>query len=200
MQRPPARSLVLVAVASLAPLVLAACGSAPPALPGATPAPTPMATAPLQDGDVPLPAGYTSWPKFLSAVQRPDLKQVREIYVNPTGWRAPLGQPYAHGTTFVMENYAAQVDAAGNPLTGADGKLVKGRLLRVFVMSKGPGFGSAVPAELRNGDWAYASYDAAGAKTADGLGACRTCHLPLASKDFVFRVDEHHAWRAQGGY
>src|SRR5512134_37863 len=158
----------------------------------------PQPLAPLQDGEVPLPAGYTSWPKFLSAVQRPDAKQVREIYVNAPGYAAKDGQPFAHGTTLVMENYAAQQDAAGNQVRDADGKLVRGKLLRVFVMSKGPGFGSAVPAELKNGDWAYSSYDAAGAKTADGLSACRTCHLPLAGKDFVFRYDEFMSGRARG--
>jgi hemoglobin len=99
-----------------------------------------------------------------------------------------------------MENYAAQLDAAGNLVTAADGKLVKGRLLRVFVMSKGPAFGSAVPPELKNGEWAYAPYDASGAKTAGALEACRTCHLPVATKYFVHRYDEHMAARAKGAY
>ena len=163
-------------------------------------APAPQPMAPLQDGEVPLPAGYSSWPKFLPAVQRPDVKQVRVIYVNPTGYNAKAGQPFAHGTVFVMENYAAQLDAAGNPVKDSDGKLMKAKLLRVFVMSKGPGFGSAAPADMKNGDWAYASYDATGTKTADALGPCRTCHLPLASQDFVFRTDESLAARAKGAY
>ncbi len=177
-----------IALAATLALALAAGCAAPPPV------------APLQDGAVPLPAGYQAWPRFLSAVQRPDLKQVREIYVNPTGYRVEAGRPFAYGTTFVMENYAAEVDAAGNPLTGPDGKLVRGRLLRVFVMSKGPGFGSAAPPELRNGEWAYASYDAAGAKAADSPAACRACHLPQAGKDFVFRLDEFLAARRGGTY
>ena len=36
----------------------------------------------LNDGELAVPADYKSWPKFLSAVQRPDAKQVREIYMN----------------------------------------------------------------------------------------------------------------------
>ena len=180
---------------ALAALCLAAATGCAPL---ATSAPPPVTA--LQDGEVPLPAGYAGWPKFLSAVQRPDLKQVREIYVNPPGLAARSAQPYPHGTTFVMENYAAQLDAAGNPVTGADGKLVKGRLLRVFVMSKGPGFGSAAPAALNNGDWAYASYDAAGMKTTDALAACRTCHLPQAGKDYVFRRDEFVQARSGSAY
>lgn len=178
-------------IAALAAATLAGCGLM---------SMTPQTVVPLQDGEVPLPAGYSGWPKFLSAVQRPDAKQVREIYVNPTGFNSKTGQPFAHGTTLVMENYAAQLDAAGAPVMSADGKLVKGKLLRVFVMSKGPGFGSTVPAELKNGEWAYASFDASGGKTADTLGPCRTCHLPQSGKDFVFRYDEYVATRAKGAY
>jgi hemoglobin len=188
------RPTVLVLTLAAAAVVLAGCSSMSATAPAA---PKPVA---LQDGELPLPADYMRWPKFLSAVQRPDVKQVREIYVNPTGYNAKAGQPFSQGTTFVMENWAAQIDAAGNPVTGADGKLVKDKLLRVFVMSKGEGFGSAAIPELRNGDWAYAAYDAAGAKTADPLGACRACHLPLASKDFVHRYDEFFAARSKGAY
>jgi hemoglobin len=42
----------------------------------------------LKDGELPVPANYKSWPKFLSAVQRPDVKQVREIYMNTAAQRA----------------------------------------------------------------------------------------------------------------
>jgi hemoglobin len=179
------------------PLVIAALAAA--TLAGCASMSMTQTAAPLQDGEVPLPAGYTSWPKFLSAVQRADAKQVREIYINSTGFNSKAGQPFAHGTTLVMENYAAQLDGAGLPVM-ADGKLVKGKLLRVFVMSKGPGFGSAVPSEQKNGEWAYASYDSSGARTADAAGPCRTCHLPQAGKDFVFRYDEYVAARAKGAY
>ncbi len=157
-------------------------------------------TKPLNDGEVALPADYRSWPKFLTSIQRPDAKQVRDIYVNPTGTASKAGQPFPNGTVFVMENFAVPADAAGNPRTGADGKLVKGDLVRVFVMAKGPGYGADLPKELRTGDWVFASYDAKGAKTADNLAGCRGCHIPLASSDFVFRVDEYHAARAKGGY
>lgn len=167
--------------------LLAACSTSP-----AT-----MSTSPLQDGQVPVPAHYRSWPKFLSDVQRADVKQVRDIYVNATGSKVQAGQPYADGTVFVMENYSAQTDASGQPVKGADGKLVKGNLLRVFVMGKGRGFGNA--AEVRNGEWAYGAYDATGAKTADNFATCRTCHAPLASKDFVFGTEQYLAMRAKGG-
>lgn len=151
-----------------------------------------MASTPVvkyKDSEQPVPVGYKSWPKFLSEVQRPDAKQVREIYVNPLGHRTQKGQPFPNGTVFVMENYAAA--------PGADGKLAKGNLLRVFVMGKGEGWGETAPQGLRNGDWVYAAYGADGKMTADPIAACRGCHLPLVNKDFVHRYDEYFDKRSQ---
>ena len=148
----------------------------------------------LNDGELAVPAEYRSWPKFLSDIQRPDAKQVREIYMNPVATRGSAAQGFPNGSVFVMENYAAQADASGNLLKGADGKLIKGQLLRVFVMGKNPGWGQAAPEGLKNGNWIYAAYAGNGDKVADPIVACRACHLPLgASKDFVHRYDEFFA-------
>lgn len=147
---------------------------------------------PLNDGELAVPADYKSWPKFLSAVQRPDAKQVREIYMNPAAAAASASGGFGAGTVFVMENYAALETTDGKLATGADGKLIKGELLRIFVMGKGAGWGQAVPESLRNGNWVYASYLAdARRKGPEDLTTCRACHLPLANKDFVPRYDEH---------
>jgi hemoglobin len=158
-----------------------------------------MSTAPpaakLKDGELQVPPDYKSWPKFLSAVQRPDAKQVREIYVNPAGTRAVAGQPFPNGTVFVMENFAAVELADGKLAQGSDGKLVKGPLLRVFVMGKQAGWGDSAPQGLKNGDWIYAAYDSAGKTAPDSPLGCRACHLPLADKDFVPRYDEYFASR-----
>jgi len=153
-----------------------------------------MGSAPVvkfKDNEQPIPADYKTWLKFLSEVQRPDAKQVREIFINPVGAGAQKGQPFPNGTTLVMENYAAKLGTNGMPLTGADGKLVKGDLLRVFVMGKGEGWGDAAPQGLRNGDWVYAAYGADGKTTSDLIAACRGCHIPLAKQDFVHRYDEY---------
>lgn len=150
---------------------------------------------PLKDGELAIPANYQSWPKFLSAVQRPDAKQVREIYINPTGYAAKAGQPFADGTVMVMENYAAQTNPDGSLKTGPDGKLVKGNLLRVFVMGKNAGWGQDVPEGLRNGNWIYARYQANGQPSSEDMATCRACHAPLTTKDFVHRYDEYFAQR-----
>lgn len=158
----------------------------------------PVPAVKYEDGQQPLPADYKSWPKFLVGIQRPDAKQVRDIYVNPRGYSSARGQPFPDGTTFVMENYAAAANADGTLKKDAAGNLVKGNLARVFVMGKGAGWAASAPADLRNGNWAYASYGADGKPTADSLIPCRACHLPLETKDFVHRYDEYFDKR--GGY
>lgn len=172
------RCLPFAAAASA--LLLAACASAPA----------------LRDGELAVPPDYGRWPKFLSAVQRPDAKQVREIYMNPVAAKATAAGGFADGSLFVMENYAAVETPDGRLAAGPDGKLVKGPLLRVFVMGKNPGWGQDVPAALRNGNWVYASWLADGrTRGPEDTATCRACHLPLAAKDFVHRYDEHFASR-----
>jgi hemoglobin len=161
-----------------------------------TPPPAPVAK--LKDGELAVPADYKTWPKFLSAVQRPDVKQIREIYVNPIGAKSVKGGQFPNGSISVMELYKAQEAADGTPIKGADGAMVKGALLKVFVMGKDAGWGASAPAGLGNGDWIYAAY-LADAKTAapDPIVACRACHLPLGeSKDWVHRYDEYFAKRS----
>ncbi len=149
-----------------------------------------------KDGELAVPADYKSWPRFLSGVQRPDAKQVREIYMNPAAAAATASGGFANGTLFVMENYAALETTDGKLATGADGKLIKADLLRVFVMGKGAGWGQDAPENLRNGNWVYASYLADGrSKGPEDLTTCRACHLPVANKDFVHRYDEYFSSR-----
>lgn len=157
-----------------------------------------MSTAKLKDGELAAPANYRSWPKFLVDIQRPDAKQIRDIYINPLGHATKAGQPFPNGTISVMDIYVAKENPDGTPTKGADGKLVRGNLAKVYVMGKGAGWGEAVsPAELKNGDWVYSAYTSdARTPSNDDIATCRACHLPLANKDFVHRFDEYFEKRA----
>ena len=148
----------------------------------------------MKDGDVPLPSGYKTWPKFLSYVQKPDNKQVRELYINPTGATAKQGQNFPDGTVMVMEIYKAKTD--GDQLAkDMDGRLIKGELAKVFVMGKQDGWGQGVPDAMKNGSWLYAAYGPDGGKLMEDFGKCRACHLPVAHKDFVQKYDEYFQQR-----
>ena len=181
---------------ALAVLVI---GCASPSNPTAT---RPTSLHPMErkfaDGEMPVPADYKAWPKILGEVQRADAKQVREVYLNPVGHAVKTGEPFPNGTVSVMELYKARENADGTLMKGVDGKLVKGELLKVFVMAKGAGWGESVkPAELRNGDWVYSAFLADGKTTApDPMSACRSCHLPMAGKDYFARYDEYIKGRA----
>ena len=80
-------------------------------------------------------------------------------------------------------------------MTGPDGKLVKGDLAKVFVMGKGEGWGQDVPDNLKNGAWVYSAFGPDGKPLAEDFTKCRSCHLPLAQKDFVARYDEYFTSR-----
>jgi hemoglobin len=129
------------------------------------------------DGEVLVPANYTSWAAVRKDIQRPDKNQVRDIYVNAIGAARVEGQPYPDGSQFVMELYSA--------VAKEDGSLGKGDLSKVFVMTKGLGWGSyaGTPA---NGDWVYSAYGAdKKSPTTDAFSTCRSCHEPHASNDYV---------------
>ena len=156
---------------------------------GLGPAPVPA----YKDGELPLPADYKTWPKFLSEVQRPDVKQIREIYVNPVGHQSVQGKPFPNGTRFVMELYAAKVGTDGQLEKTADGKLVKANLANVFVMGKEADWNKQAPEGMKTGDWIYSHYSGKDGTlvTTANYGACRACHMPLDKDDYVFRYDEY---------
>lgn len=180
-------TLTLIAVAGA---VLAGCSSMGSSSSSA--GSSAAAPAALNDGELKLPADYKTWPKYLSNIQRPDAKQVREIYMNPLSKKnGSRERGFPNGTVFVMENYAAAANADGSLKTGPDGKLVKDKLLAVFVMGKDAGWGAKAMPELKNGNWIYSAYTPTGDKGPQDLNTCRACHLPLSNKDFVHRYDEY---------
>jgi hemoglobin len=143
-----------------------------------------------QDGQLSYPVDYRNWPKFLSEVQRPDVKQVRELYVNPVGARAHHGDPFPDSTVMVMELYKAKIEGE-SPVKGTDGKLVKDKLAKVFVMEKNKGWGGGEADPLKNGTWVFSAFGPDGTPLAEDFNTCRACHAPLAQKDFVHRYDEY---------
>ena len=151
---------------------------------------TPMAKAKPKDGELALPGNYMVWPKFLSEVQRPDAKQIRELFVNQVGARTSQRQMFPNGTVMVMELYKVKMNGEV-PETGADGKLLKGDLAKVFVMAKGDGWGQDVPDNLKNGNWIFSAFGSDGKALPEDFTKCRACHAPLAAKDFVHRYDEY---------
>jgi Cytochrome P460 len=181
------KSARIYAAMAVPVLLMLACTTPPPS--------SGKAASILKDGELPLPADYKTWPRFLLDVQRPDAKQVRDIYINPIGYAAQAGKPFPYGTVTVMENHKVQLNADGTPVIGADGKLIKSDLAAIFVMGKGEGWGKGVADNLATGEWIFSAYKPDGAKSDADLNTCRACHAPLKDKDFVQRFDEFFATR-----
>jgi hypothetical protein len=136
-----------------------------------------------------LPADYAAKFERYNVVDRPDRSRVRMMYVNRAALEAAeAGQPAPPGTVLIMEDHDAEVDQAGNLKRDGEGRLVASPAVTgIFVMEKQAGWGEDVAAELRNGDWDYAAFQADGAPRPDlDTTGCFTCHQRRAARDFTF--------------
>ena len=140
---------------------------------------------------VAFPATYDTGMMY-ATVDRPDNKQYRELFASRAAVdAAKKGQPLPNGTVITLVQYAAKLDAQGNPEKGANGRFIKGNLIGYTVMEKRSGWGTEYPDNVRNGEWEYQAFKADKTpNTAANLTACFNCHKPLdPAKDFVFTYD-----------
>ena len=129
---------------------------------------------------------------LFTTVDRPDNKQFREFYTSAEALDATKkGEPLPSGTVLTMIQYAAKLDAQGNPEKDANGRFIKGNLIGYTVMEKRTGWGAEYPDNIRNGEWEYQAFKAdKSPNTAANLTACFNCHKPLDKQDFVFLYDK----------
>jgi Cytochrome P460 len=129
---------------------------------------------------------------LFTTVDRPDNKQFRELYTSAEALdAAKKGEPLPSGTVITLIQYAAKLDAQGNPEKDANGRFIKGNLIGYTVMEKRTGWGTEYPDNIRNGEWEYQAFKAdKSPNTAANLTACFNCHKPLDKQDFVFLYDK----------
>ena len=128
-----------------------------------------------------------------TTVDRADNKQFRELFTSAAAVEAAKkGQPMPSGTVITLVQYAAKLDAQGNPEKDANGRFIKTNILAYTVMEKRTGWGTEYPDDVRNGEWEYQAFKADKTpNTAAKLSACFGCHKPLdAKQDFVFSYDK----------
>ena len=130
---------------------------------------------------------------LFTTVDRPDNKQFREFYTSTEALdAAKKGEPLPSGTVLTMIQYAAKLDAQGNPEKDANGRFIKTEeLAGIAVMEKRTGWGAEYADDVRNGEWEYQAFKAD--KTVNdkaNLKGCFTCHKPLDKQDFVFSFDK----------
>src|SRR4051812_40754840 len=111
---------------------------------------------------------------------------VAEDYANaPALAAARAGRPLPDGSVIVVVNRPA----AGAPPSGYAG------------MESRAGWGDAIPALLRNGNWDFAVFDAQRARN-DRLNQaqCLACHRPQAANSHVFTLAELRAAATRAGH
>ena len=72
---------------------------------------------------------------LFTTLDRPDNKQFREFYASAAALdAAKKGEPLPDGTVITMRQYAAKLDAQGNPEKDANGRFIKGNLIGYAVI------------------------------------------------------------------
>ena len=139
-----------------------------------------------------FPAEYAKGVVYMT-LDRAENKQVRDYMTSQAAVdAAKKGAPLPDGTVIIVVQYAAQLDAQGNPAKDASGRLIKANnILGYNVMEKRTGWGSEYPESKRNGEWEYQVFraDKTPNPTAN-LNGCFMCHKPQAEQDYVFSYDK----------
>jgi hypothetical protein len=135
-----------------------------------------------------FPADYaTSFTMYLEIDRIQNPGQVMRIFANDAALLGPGPDGrLSDGAVLVGEIYRARTDAAGNVIISDVGRQIRGEIAAVAVMEKQDGWGDAFQANLRNDDWDFAMFNAAGERLDRDLDACRACHAPLVDRDHVF--------------
>ena len=168
-------------------------------LPGAAPEAVGTISAALSGTRPHFPADYAESFTRYHTIDFPDRKQVRHYWANDAALEAArAGGPFPAGSYLFVEIHKAELDAAGEPVTGAEGRFVAADLTGYTAMEKEAGWGEEVPEILRNDDWRYAVFTLEGEHRAGVNEAqCLACHKPLTATDYVFIVEPLQAAAAQ---
>jgi Cytochrome P460 len=137
---------------------------------------------------VSFPADYAKGVVYMT-LDRPENKQVREYFTSQAAVDAgKRGDPLPQGTVITVAQYAAQLDAQGNPVKDANGRFIKtSNILGYTVMEKRAGWGAEYPETQRNGEWEYQAFRADKTPNPNAnLTGCFNCHKPQAAQDYVF--------------
>ncbi len=89
-----------------------------------------------------------------------------------------------------MEVYKPKMDESGNILRDYANRMAPGDLAAIAVMEKRAGWGAAYSDELRNGDWDYGLFSAAGEIKNNDATACLACHRPYGDSSYMHSFAE----------
>lgn len=146
-------------------------------LPGQGAAGVATLESPLQ-----LPAGFPAGFEEYSREEQAEGQGFAIRFANRAALAAArAGQSLPAGSAIVVENRGAR--------QGADGRYLPGPVQGYAAMESRAGWGEAMPALLRNGDWQYGLFGADGQpRIGNAQAQCLACHLPAAASSYVFTL------------
>lgn len=151
----------------------------------------PAYVAPLKRPRMDFPRGFPQSFVLYLASNHADQNTVTRAYINAIGFAAArANKPLPEGTIVINANYTARLGADRQPVAEADGSWVIDKVLYYSVMELRPGWGKEIPAILRNGDWAYASFAADHTQRDVNQAVCLACHKPQAAVSYMFGFKE----------
>ena len=138
-----------------------------------------------------FPADYKTTFTQYHFGERQNGEQYAKMYANDLALQAVRdGGEIPDGAQIVMEVYKPKMDEGGEIMRDYAGRLTAGDLAAVAVMEKRSGWGAAYPEDLRNGDWDYGLFDAAGGIKNPEATACLECHVPYADTAYMHTFSE----------
>ena len=107
-----------------------------------------LAVIPVRAGGdkIAFPADYAKGVMY-TTVDRADNKQYRELYISPAAAidAAKKGEALPSGTVITLVQYAAKLDASGNPEKDTNGRFIKTNIIAYTVMEKRAGWARTIP-------------------------------------------------------
>lgn len=139
-----------------------------------------------------------SFVRYLT-IDMPANKQVRHYLANPVALAAArAGKPLPDGSFILVEAWSARLDADKKPVLGPDGRFIPDQLAGYTAMAREAGWGDSVPDLLRNENWAYTLFNAAGQpRTGFNQAECLACHKPQDKVSYLFTLDKLQAAAAR---
>jgi len=118
---------------------------------------------------------------------------IGSFYANSAAWQAAqTGKPLPEGSTIVVVNSRAKLDANKKPVVDSSGHwIADGAPTSYSAMESSAGWGKDLPDLIRNGDWNYALFDAQHTTRREmNYAICLGCHKGVADDSYVFTLKE----------
>jgi len=125
-----------------------------------------------------FPADFPNGFSVYETIVNPENGQVTRRHANDVALRAARrGSALPEGAVIIVATHAAGASADD------------GHVVSYAGMESRSGWGASIPPLLRNADWGYALFDAAGRRR-EGINhaPCFACHRPLAADSHVFTM------------